>query len=239
MARFVLVHGAWQGAWCWREMVPRLVAKGHEAIAIDLPGHGEDRSPVEATILHDYVGCIREAVSASESRTILVGHSAGAIISQAAEFAPDRIQGLVYVAALVPPDRSSMMKFVEALDPAYLATFVWAPDRRTARISPEGARRFLYSNSSPASIEFALQRLTPEPVAPFEAAVHLSDANFGRVPRYYIECLQDRVVPIALQRSMRTSIPFYGVYSIDTDHSPFFSAPEELAAILQKIAEKA
>jgi hypothetical protein len=74
-------------------------------------------------------------------------------------------------------------------------------------------------------------------VAPSETPLSLTEANFGRVRRYYIECLQDRVVPVALQRSMRAGIHFDGVYSIDTDHSPFFSAPYELTAILHRIAE--
>jgi alpha-beta hydrolase superfamily lysophospholipase len=55
MAEFILVHGAWHGAWCWREVVPRLEARGHMANAIDLPGHGADRSPLDTVSLQDYV----------------------------------------------------------------------------------------------------------------------------------------------------------------------------------------
>ena len=38
--RFVLVHGASHGAWCWDLLVPELNRLGHEAVAPDLPGHG-------------------------------------------------------------------------------------------------------------------------------------------------------------------------------------------------------
>ena len=37
MARFVLVHGAWHGGWCFRELVRELEARGHEVAAPDLP----------------------------------------------------------------------------------------------------------------------------------------------------------------------------------------------------------
>jgi len=37
---FLLVHGAWHGAWCWTSLIPHLAAAGHVAIAIDLPGYG-------------------------------------------------------------------------------------------------------------------------------------------------------------------------------------------------------
>ena len=45
MATFVLVHGAWHGAWCWDKVVPLLEAKGHTVVAPDLPGHGDDETP--------------------------------------------------------------------------------------------------------------------------------------------------------------------------------------------------
>jgi pimeloyl-ACP methyl ester carboxylesterase len=238
MASLLLIHGAWQGAWCWREVVARLEERGHQAIAIDLPGHGEDRSPPETVTLQDYVDRMIQAVSASKDRPILVGHSMG-LIGLTAETVPDSIAALVYVAALVPPSGCSMMHFVSGFDPQYLAQFQWAPDRRTALISLEGVREFLYSCCPPEVVESAFARFTPEPVAPFETPFSTTQERFGRVPRYYIECLRDRVVPLALQRAMRTGVPFQGVYSLDTDHSPFFSAPQELATILHRIAEKA
>jgi len=237
MARFVFVHGSWQGAWCWRGILPLLVTQGHEAIAIDLPGHGEDRSPVEAVTFQDYVDRTLDAVRASPEPPILVGHSmGGAIISQAAECLPDRIRGLVCVAALTPPNGVSMMKLVEEFDPEYLAQIQWALDRRTVRISPEGAREFLYPHCPPGTVESALPLFTAEPLAPYETPLSLTEANFGRVPRYYVECLRDRVVPIALQRTMRSAFPFVQVYSLDTDHSPFFSTPKALAVMFHAIA---
>jgi pimeloyl-ACP methyl ester carboxylesterase len=238
MARFVLVHGSWHGAWCWREVVPRLTERGHEALVIDLPGHGEDCSPIESVTFQDYVHSTIQAVDSSSEDAILVGHSmGGAIINQSAEVGPDRIRALVYVAALMPASGRSMLSYVEAFDPEYLAQILWSPDRRTARIQPEGVRRFLYSQCPAETIESALPLLKPEPVAPYEAPIFTTDANSGKVARYYIECLQDRVVPIALQRAMRAGVHIDGVYSLDTDHAPFFSAPEQLTAILHGIAE--
>jgi pimeloyl-ACP methyl ester carboxylesterase len=190
-------------------------------------------------MLQDYVDRTIDAVNASKDCTILVGHSmGGGIIHQVTEFIPGRIRALVHVAALLPPNGSSMMKFVDGFDPEYLAQFVWAQDRRTVRIRPEGARTFLYSHCPAATIESALPLLTAEPVAPFEATLSWTEANIGRVPRHYIECLQDRVIPIALQRAMRLGVSFDCVYSLDTDHCPFFSTPEEFATILHGIGEE-
>jgi hypothetical protein len=80
----------------------------------------------------------------------------------------------------------------------------------------------------------ALARLCiqPEPTVPLATPVKLTDANFGRVPRVYVECLRDRAGPISLQRKMQAASPCQRVLALDTDHSPFLSRPDELAALL-------
>lgn len=123
-----------------------MAARGHEAVAIDLPGHGEDHAPPEAVTLQDYADRIIEALRAKEDNPILVGHSSGGFIGPAAEMAPDPIRALVYIAAHLPASGSSMMQTVNGFDPELLAQFQWAPDRRTARFSPEGAREIPVSS---------------------------------------------------------------------------------------------
>lgn len=73
MAALLLVHGSCHGAWCWREVIPALEALGHAARAIDLPAHGEDRTPAAAATLDGYAGAILAAIGAPVT---LVAHSA-------------------------------------------------------------------------------------------------------------------------------------------------------------------
>ncbi|MGY8957303.1 MAG: alpha/beta fold hydrolase, partial [Alphaproteobacteria bacterium] len=47
MATFLLIHGAWQGAWAWQRLAPLLEAAGHTAVAVDLPGDGSDDTTPE------------------------------------------------------------------------------------------------------------------------------------------------------------------------------------------------
>ena len=51
MGTFVLVHGAWHGAWCWYKVVPRLEQAGHRVIAPDLPSLGSDKTPISQVSL--------------------------------------------------------------------------------------------------------------------------------------------------------------------------------------------
>jgi len=70
----------------------------------------------------------------------------------------------------------------------------------------------------------------------FLTPVKTTADRFGRVKRAYIECLQDNAVPIELQRKMQSELPCRPVVTLDTDHSPFFSAPAALAGALLDIA---
>lgn len=238
MADFLLVHGSWYGAWCWREVQPRLEDRGHRATALDLPGHGDDPTPAGRVRLQHYVDAIVGAVERQDEPPILVGHCMGGVITQVAEAMPEAIRALIYVAAVVPANGASMMQAVEAADPAYLAQLEWAPDRRSAKLRPEGVRKFLCPLCPVTLVDEALPRISAEPAEPFETPMWTTAGNFGRVPGYYVECLRDRVLPLELQRRMHEAVPCRRVYSLDCDHSPFFSAPGDLAAVLHAVAEE-
>ena len=46
MARFVLVHGGFSGAWIWLPLIDSLKAAGHLVEAFDLPGMGTTTFPI-------------------------------------------------------------------------------------------------------------------------------------------------------------------------------------------------
>lgn len=54
MARIVLVHGAFGGAWCWARVVGPLERAGHTVEALDLPGAAGDETSVEDVTLQSY-----------------------------------------------------------------------------------------------------------------------------------------------------------------------------------------
>ena len=84
-ARFVLVHGAFHGAWCWGRTIPELEGRGHESVAIDLPGHGTRKN--ERSTLTDRRDAITEVLRPGD---VLVGHSGGGYdVTLAADAAPN------------------------------------------------------------------------------------------------------------------------------------------------------
>ena len=237
MATFVLVHGSFFASWCWREVTPRLECRGHRVVTFDLPAHGDNRVPIEHVTLSDYAEATLGVVRAQEKPPILVGHSMGASIAGvAAELEPDAVAALVFVAGLLPLCGGTLMEGVGLLDPAYLAQAVWASDRRSVWISPEGTREFVCSLCPAEIVDEVIDRMTPEPIAPYQAPIVTTSARFGRVPRFIVETLRDRVVPLSMQRALQEQAGFRDVFSLDTDHAPFFSAPEALASAFDSIA---
>jgi pimeloyl-ACP methyl ester carboxylesterase len=124
---FVLVHGAWHGAWTYEQLIPLLAARGHAAVARDLPAHGlnarnpdsfmrrpidpsafaTEPSKVAATTLDDYVASIESTIAAvapgAEDQVVLVGHSMGGVpITAVAQRMPEKIAHLVYLTAFMP-----------------------------------------------------------------------------------------------------------------------------------------
>ena len=96
MSTYVFVHGAWHGAWCWSKVVALLEGAGHKAIALDLPGHGRDDTPIAQVTFEAYCNKVREIVEAQPELVILVCHSMGGrVVTQVAERRPDKIKRAV------------------------------------------------------------------------------------------------------------------------------------------------
>ncbi|SPH24431.1 Pyrethroid hydrolase [Defluviimonas aquaemixtae] len=233
MARFLLVHGSCHGAWCWRDLVPALQALGHEARAIDLPAHGEDRTPATEVTLDAYAGAILAAI---EEPVTLVGHSAaGYPITLAAARAPEKIARLVYLCAYVPAPGLSMIEMRRAGPRQPLKGAVSAdPDGVTYLVDPDRAPVAFYNDCPEEAVAYAVPRLCPEPILP--QATPLPPKTRPEVESHYIVCANDRTIPPDYQRQMSAAFPPGHVTELASGHSPFFSIPDELAGRLSDIA---
>jgi pimeloyl-ACP methyl ester carboxylesterase len=235
--RFILVHGAWHGAWCWYKVLPRLRALGHRAEAIDLPGHGADRTPASRVGFEDYVARVGAALDArvDPAPAILVGHSMGGlVISAAAERWPERVSRLVYVCAVLPVSGDSLA----GVKAGAAVTSLVRPsaDGSALELQMGGIRDAFFHDCSDEDVALAEACLCPQPAAAVAASVALTEARFGRVPRSYIECLADRAIEIEAQRAMQRATPCSRVHRLDAGHSPFFSQPDLLARALHETA---
>ncbi|HWB21511.1 MAG TPA: alpha/beta fold hydrolase [Gaiellaceae bacterium] len=236
MSRFVLVHGAFCGAWCWEPLVGELEALGHSVDAIDLPGHGEDTTPLDEVTLDLYAERVAETLAAGEP-AVLVGHSmGGVVITQTAARAREHVDRLVYCCAFLPRDGESLKSLADKPEGAadlVQANLVLAPP--VATLSPEAAREAFYELCTPEQAQWGLDHRQPQPIAPFMTPVDL-DGGVDEIDRYYVLCTEDKAIPPPLQRRMSTESPCVEVAELEADHSPFLSKTSELAAILDRFA---
>jgi pimeloyl-ACP methyl ester carboxylesterase len=243
---YILVHGGWHGAWSWNKVVPLLEAKGNKVLAIDLPGHGEDKTPASSVTLLD---CVQKVVAVANSQTgevILVGHSmAGVIIAQAAEeLGREKVAKLVFLDAFMPQNGESV--FALAGKAAQLAkpvstsqpvpslqeSMIFSEDQKSSQLKPENVIALFYHDCSREDIEFAKSKLGWESMAVLATPVSVSEARYGAVPKIYILCTEAKDLD---KSSIAKNVSCQKVYTLASSHSPFLSMPDKLAAILLKL----
>ncbi len=235
MSDFLLIHGSCHGAWCWHRVIPALADLGHTARAIDLPGHGRDHTPAGQVTLYSYAKAICAAL---DRPTIVVGHSmAGFPITAAAEHDPTHIAALVYVCAYAPVSGLSLadMRRASPRQPLVPAIRVDA-DRTTFSFDPAQINALFYHDCDPQAQTLAALCLTPEPIAPQETPLTLTERSQS-LPRHYIRCTDDRAIPPEYQQTIAQDCAAGYHSTLPTSHSPFFACPDALATRLHAIAQ--
>lgn len=112
-ATYVLVPGAWMGAWIWDDTAARLSDAGYGVESLTLRGLEADADPAarSAVTLADHVDDVLGVVDrVGPGRVILVGHSySGMVVGQAADRRPEVVVGSVHVGSFLPRDGRSLL----------------------------------------------------------------------------------------------------------------------------------
>ena len=242
MADFLLVHGAWHGAWCWRAVSAALVRAGHRAHAVTLTGLGERAHLLHADIdLQTHTTDVQNAIEAEELQdVILVGHSyAGMLVTAVADRGPQHLSHLVYLDAVVPKPGESWSSTHAA------GTRQQRMD--AARASPQ----FAFPPPDPSvfglagpDYDWVRRRQTPHPGHTYEAVLDFDPQRVARIPRTFINCTAPALATIDAIRPRVTSATFWDgawlpgsrVVEMKTGHDPMISQPEELARLLLECA---
>jgi pimeloyl-ACP methyl ester carboxylesterase len=241
MARFVLVHGAFTGAWIWGPLAARLRSAGHAVDLFDLPGLGDDTTPPQDVTLDSCAARLGEVLTAGAEPAILVGNSMGGVIAtHAAARYPDRVAALIYATAFVPRDGQSLLdltRLPEGADDQVQANIVIEPP--VATMPAAASRSALYGSCSEKDAAWAISRQRPQPLGPFAAPVSIPQGALDRIDRYFVLCTKDRAIPVALQRRMIAENSIANVMELDTDHTPHLSMTAALGDALQEFASHA
>lgn len=240
MARFVLVHGAFSGAWIWGPLTDRLKATGHSVEAFDLPGSGDDHRPASEVTLDACATRLCEVLASKSEPAIVAGNSMGGIIAtQGAARCPSRVRALVYVTAFLPKDGQSLLDLTQLPEGAgdqVQANITIEGEPPVATMPAAASRQALYGACTEEVAAWAIARQCPQPVAPFVTPVSIPLGALDGINRYYVVCTRDRAIPLPLQRRMIAENLCADVVELDTDHTPHLSMTDELAKTLDRFA---
>ncbi|WP_345262785.1 alpha/beta fold hydrolase [Nibrella viscosa] len=244
---YILVHGAWYGGgWCWHKVVPLLESRGYAVIPVDLPGYGQDTTPAASVTLDDYVTTVLDVAGSVKGKVVLVGHSlGGAVISQASEFlGPEKAEKLVYVDAFLLRNGESILAQVQQLAEASKAApepaaeqlaadyLIFSDDQKTCLVDPARMQEVFCHDAPAEDVALAKANLRWQPVAGLATPISVTDERYGVIPKVYIRCTKSRDLD---RRSIVQHVPCQQVFELPSSHSPFFSMPDRLAAILEEV----
>lgn len=233
MADFVLVHGAWHGAWCWQRILPGLWHAGHRAFTVSLTGTGERAHQLSPDIrLADHIEDVAAVMEAEElQEAIVVGHSyGGLIITGLADRMPRRIARLVYVDAVVPlPGESWSSGHPESTRAQRRAAIA-----ATGAIPPSDPSLFGLAGDD---ADWLARRMRPQPGGVYDDPLHFDAARVAALPRSFIDCNAPALATIDAMRERVRAETGWQVLEIGTGHDPMVSAPDALLRMLLAMAD--
>jgi pimeloyl-ACP methyl ester carboxylesterase len=228
MTSFVLVHGAWHGAWCWDRVGPLLTAAGHRVTAPTLSGLGERR--------HDPSGPVRLETHVEDvvahlwfhdlGDVVLVAHSyAGFVAAGVVRRAPGRITRLVLLDGFVPATGEAMTQHIGDRGPQYRAAFEEDPDWRIPP-APLGA----LGVTDAADVAWAEPRLTAQPVRTYLEPSGAVDLD--AIPdRLYVACTAPGL-PVLDESRARVRAARWPVAELAAGHDAMVTHPREVARLI-------
>ncbi|XP_062081618.1 pheophorbidase-like [Humulus lupulus] len=243
---FVLVHGAGHGGWCWYKIRSLLEAAGHKVTCLDLKCSGIEPTHFNTVFTFDDYNQPLTTFMSSLSphhKVILVGHSAGgsSVTDMIQKFA-DKVHMAIYVAAIMVNNIGNLASTEDYISnqlgdfDAYEFICGLGPDQPPTgvMVKPELRRQVLYNESPVEDFTLASMLLRPSPARALASANVVQDVV---VPRVFIRTMKDKLFKPEHQEDMIKKWPPSKVLAIDeSDHCPFFSAPDVLFALLLEAA---
>ncbi len=236
---FVLVHGAWHGGWCWRDVRMQLEAKGHRVFTPTLTGLAD-----RAHLLSKDIGLdthIKDITSLTDyydlSDIILVGHSyGGMVITGVADARKAQIAEIVYLDAALPENGQTMItqgpeRSPDIIEQSRQALTGLAPDGVAMGAFPP---EFLGIPTDHPGYNWVAEKLTSHPLKTWLDPIKLENGGSAGLKRSYIHCtapaLPNSSFPYHAEQVQADDSWVY--HGVTTGHDAMVTAPDDIVRIL-------
>ncbi len=230
---FVLVHGAWHGAWCWRRVADMLEAKGHKVFAPTLTGLGDRSHLLDPKVnLTTHITDVVNLIKWEDLKDIvLVGHSYGGyIVTGVAEQVGGSIGSIVFLDAFVPENGDSLAAGASKPVKDALAA---AKGRGEITLKPVPAAVFRVNEKDRAWVD---AKCTPQPIATMEEAIKITGARDRIAKKAYIRAKGYPSIPFDSTQEKVRKLAGWRSFEMLAGHDAMVDQPKELTDILIQVA---
>jgi pimeloyl-ACP methyl ester carboxylesterase len=235
-APLVLVHGAnFSGAsWVWVQR--DLENQGIPSIAPSLYESGQQID------LQSAAESLCTVLTKEDSGAVLVGHSqGGAIVTQASEICPERVQALIYVAAVIPLPGEGVFDDLSQADNDYYAQCGTLGQGSNIYFLQgfEPCRKVFFPDAQQNLAKEYFTTMVGEPAGIGNSHADYVSSTIQNFKKYYIETTQDLIISDSTQHKIENKVPLQGIFTIDSSHTPFFEKHRVLSDLLAALRSKA
>ena len=213
----VMVHGAWADGSCWNNIILPLRSKGFNVTA----------APTPLTTLTEDADALRRMIERATGSVVLVGHAyAGAVIAAVQD---DRVQSLVYIAALAPDEGETVADVFYRMAPHPMAPQL-APDSYGLIWMPEdGFGNAVAHKASPDQL--AIMSTVQRPISVRCIQEKIPVPAWKEKPSWFLLAEEDRMIHPQTQRFMAERMKAT-IRSHPVDHTPLHTAPDSVVGII-------
>lgn len=236
---YVLVHGAWHGGWCWRDVAKPLLEAGHFVLTPSLTGLADRKHLMSPEIgLETHISDIASLIEYYDLQDIvLVGHSyGGMVITGVADRLKERISHIIYLDAALPRSGDSMI----SQGPPRSDDEIQKIESNLRMLAPDGIAmqafppEILGIAQSHPSYAWVAEKLTPHPLKTWLDPIKLSNGGSGGLDRTYIHCNKP-VLPnssFGWHAAQLQDDDSWQYHAIATGHDAMVTAPRELLKLI-------
>jgi pimeloyl-ACP methyl ester carboxylesterase len=225
---FVLVHGSWQGGWCWSRVAEILRAAGHRVFTPTLTGLGERSHLFSGAItLTTHIADVVNVLEWEDlTNVILCGHSYGGfVISGAAERMEHRLSSIVFLDAFLPNDGEAIVD-VAAI---HRTGLVDSAGRNGMGVPPFPASYFFSNEADRAYVD---AKCVMQPIGTFLEKIQINGAR-DRIPRKtYIRATNYASTWFDEARRRCAADPAWEIHDLPCGHNVMLDLPDVLAELL-------
>ena len=226
---FVLVHGAWHGGWCWRQVSDALVKQGHRTFSPTLTGLGERSHLISkdvnlTTHITDVVNVFKHE---DLSNVVLVGHSyGGIIISGVAEQLADKISSIVFLDAFLPEDGETLL---EKSSPGFVKAINTAIEKGEVGIKPPPAAAFGVQVQARAWVD---GKTTAQPVGTYTERAIFKGGRNKVAKKTYVRAKGYKSTTFDANLAKVKAVGDWKTHDLDIGHDVMVIDPEQVTSII-------